>query len=233
MLRKIIKIDEEKCSGCGACAAACHEGAIAMVDGKARLVREDYCDGLGDCLPACPTDAISFEEREAPAYNEAAVRASKEAKMHGTIPNGCPGTRFKAIRHETTACQAETGAGTSRLSQWPVQIKLVPAHAPFFKDANLLVAADCTAYAYGNFHNQFIRNHITLIGCPKLDDGDYADKLTQIIARNDIKSVTIVRMEVPCCGGLENAVKRALQASGKFIPWRVVTISTDGKILDE
>ena len=233
MLRKIIKIDEEKCSGCGACAAACHEGAIAMVDGKAKLVREDYCDGLGDCLPACPTDAISFEEREAPAYNEAAVRASKEAKTHGTIPSGCPGTQFKAIRHESTACQAETGAGASQLSQWPVQIKLVPAHAPFFKDANLLVAADCTAYAYGNFHNQFIRNHITLIGCPKLDDGDYADKLTQIIARNDIKSVTIVRMEVPCCGGHENAVKRALQASGKFIPWRVVTISTDGKILDE
>ncbi len=198
MIRKIIKIDEAKCNGCGACAAACHEGAIEMINGKAKLTREDYCDGLGDCLPACPTDAISFEKREAPAYNEAAVLAAKQQK----------------------------------LSQWPVQIKLVPVNAPYFDNANLLIAADCSAYAYGNFHNEFIRNHITLIGCPKLDEGDYAEKLTQIIANNNIKSVTVTRMEVPCCGGIENAVKRALQASSKLIPWRVVTISTDGRILD-
>lgn len=231
MLRKIIRIDEEKCNGCGACAAACHEGAIAMVDGKAKLMREDYCDGLGDCLPACPTDAISFEEREAPAYDEAAVLTAKAQKTHGTLPCGCPGTQSKEIKHEDCSCSTEKV--TSQLSQWPVQIKLVPVNAPYFKDSNLLIAADCTAYAYGNFHNEFIRNHITLIGCPKLDDGDYADKLTQIIANNEIKSVTIVRMEVPCCGGLENAAKRALQASGKFIPWRVVTISTDGRILND
>lgn len=200
MIRKMIRIDEEKCNGCGACAAACHEGAIEMIDGKAKLTREDYCDGLGDCLPTCPTDAISFEEREAPAYNEAAVLAAKKQK----------------------------GA----LVQWPVQIKLAPLRAPYFQNANLLIAADCTAYAYGNFHNKFMKNHITLIGCPKLDEGNYAQKLTQIIADNDIKSVTIARMEVPCCGGLEHAVKQALQASGKFIPWQVVTISTDGRILE-
>lgn len=232
MIRKIIKIDEEKCNGCGACAAACHEGAIKMIDGKAKLTREDYCDGLGDCLPACPTNAISFEEREAPAYNEAAVLASKQEKQGGTLPCGCPGTQSKTIRREDTSSVFSAAPITSQLRQWPVQIKLVPANAPYFENANLLVAADCTAYAYGNFHNEFIRNHITLIGCPKLDEGDYAEKLTQIIANNNIKSVTIVRMEVPCCGGIENAVKRALQASGKFIPWRVVTISTDGKILD-
>lgn len=199
MLRRIIKIDEEKCNGCGACASACHEGAIEMIDGKAKLTREDYCDGLGDCLPACPADAIHFEEREAPAYNEAAVLAAKVA---------------------------------TQLSQWPVQIKLVPTNAPYFDGANLLIAADCTAYAYGNFHQEFIRNHITVIGCPKLDEGDYAEKLTEIIANNDIKSVTIVRMEVPCCGGIEQAAKRALQASGKFIPWRVAIVSTDGRLLD-
>lgn len=199
MLRRIIKIDEEKCNGCGACASACHEGAIEMIDGKAKLTREDYCDGLGDCLPTCPADAIHFEEREAPAYNEAAVLAAKAA---------------------------------TQLSQWPVQIKLVPTNAPYFDGANLLIAADCTAYAYGNFHQEFIRNHITVIGCPKLDEGDYAEKLTEIIANNDIKSVTIVRMEVPCCGGIEQAAKRALQASGKFIPWRVAIVSTDGRLLD-
>lgn len=230
MIRKIIKIDEEKCNGCGACASACHEGAIQMVDGKARLTREDYCDGLGDCLPACPTNAISFEEREAPAYNEAAVLAAK-AKKHGDLPCGCPGTQSKAIKREDTFSTPSAPA-VSQLSQWPVQIKLVPVNAPYFDGANLLVAADCTAFAYGNFHNDFIRNHITLIGCPKLDEGDYAQKLTAIIANNDIKSVTVVRMEVPCCGGIENAVKRALQASGKFIPWRVVVISTDGRIKD-
>ena len=228
MVRKIIKIDEEKCNGCGACAEACHEGAIKMIDGKAKLTREDYCDGLGDCLPACPTNAISFEEREAPAYNEAAVLASK--KQNTTLPCGCPGTQSKTIKREDTA--AVSTPVTSQLQQWPVQIKLVPVNAPYFDNANLLVAADCTAYAYGNFHNEFIRNHITLIGCPKLDDIDYTEKLTQIIANNNIKSVTVARMEVPCCGGIENAVKRALQDSGKFIPWRIVIISTDGKILD-
>ena len=230
MIRKIIKIDEEKCNGCGACAAACHEGAIEMINGKAKLTREDYCDGLGDCLPACPVDAITFEEREAPAYNEAAVLASK-MKKSDPLPCGCPGTASRAIKRESFVSPVSAPA-SSQLSQWPVQIKLVPVNAPYFENANLLVAADCTAFAYGNFHNEFIRNHITLIGCPKLDEGDYAEKLTAIIANNSIKSVTIVRMEVPCCGGIENAVKRALQASGKFIPWRVVTISTDGRISD-
>ncbi len=230
MLRKIIKINEEKCNGCGACASACHEGAISMIGGKAKLIREDYCDGLGDCLPACPTNAITFEEREAPAYDEAAVRAAKAQRSGQTLPCGCPGTQSKTISHENTFYSAQPVV--SRLSQWPVQIKLVPVRAPYFAGADLLIAADCTAYAYGDFHNEFIRNHITLIGCPKLDDGDYTDKLAQIISENDIKSVTIVRMEVPCCGGLENAAKRALQKSGKFIPWRVITISTDGKILD-
>lgn len=232
MIRKIIKIDQEKCNGCGACAAACHEGAIKMIDGKAKLIREDYCDGLGDCLPACPTNAISFEEREAPAYNEAAVLASKQEKQGGTLPCGCPGTQSKTIRREDTPSVNAAASITSQLRQWPVQIKLVPVNAPYFENANLLIAADCTAYAYGNFHNEFIRNHIALIGCPKLDEGDYTEKLTQIISNNNIKSVTVVRMEVPCCGGIENAVKQALQASGKFIPWNVVTISTDGKILD-
>lgn len=231
MLRKIITIDEKKCNGCGACAEACHEGAIAMVNGKAKLMREDYCDGLGDCLPACPADAISFEEREALAYDEMAVRKTKMMSMHKDGGFGCPGTKTREIHRENTV-SAPTGS-ESQLSQWPVQIKLVHVNAPYFDHANLLIAADCTAYAYGNFHNEFIRNHITLIGCPKLDEGDYADKLTQIITNNDIKSVTIVRMEVPCCGGLENAAKRALQTSGKFIPWRVVTISTDGRILEE
>lgn len=229
MIRIIIRIVEEKCNGCGLCAEACHEGAIEMIDGKAKLTREDYCDGLGDCLPACPTNAIIFEEREAPAYNEAAVLAAKQAKSIGTLPCGCPGTQSKAIKREAVSVSSP---GTSQLSQWPVQIKLVPINAPYFDNANLLVAADCTAFAYGNFHNEIIRNRITLIGCPKLDEGDYAEKLTQIIANNNIKSVTVARMEVPCCGGIENAVKRALQASGKFIPWRVVIISTDGRIID-
>ncbi len=236
MLRKIIKIDEEKCNGCGACAAACHEGAIAMIDGKAKLTREDYCDGLGDCLPACPTNAISFEEREAAEYNEEAVKAEKQKNTGEKLPCGCPGTQSKAIKHESQKecdCSSHNDDdNAARLSQWPVQIKLVPVNAPYFDGANLLIAADCTAYAYGNFHKRFIQGHITLIGCPKLDEGDYADKLTAIISNNNIKSVTIVRMEVPCCGGIENAAKRALQASGKFIPWQVITISTDGKIID-
>lgn len=233
MIRKIIKIDEEKCNGCGACAAACHEGAIGMVDGKAKLMREDYCDGLGDCLPACPTNAISFEEREAPAYDEKAVQKAKQKKQSGNLPCGCPGTQSKSIKRDCKADIRSDEAVSSQLSQWPVQIKLVPVNAPYFNGANLLIAADCTAYAYGNFHNEFIRNRITLIGCPKLDEGDYADKLTEIIKNNDIKSITIVRMEVPCCGGIENAAKKALQASGKFIPWQVVTISTDGRIIDK
>lgn len=227
MIRRMVKINEALCNGCGACAAACHEGAIDMINGKATLMREDYCDGLGDCLPACPTGAITFEEREAPAYNEAAVLAAKATKA---------ATAAKAAGAAGSAHVAPTPAPapapvTSQLMQWPVQIKLVPVNAPYFEDANLLVAADCTAYAYGNFHNDFIRNRVTLIGCPKLDAVDYSEKLTQIIATNNIKSVTVVRMEVPCCGGIEHAVKKALQASGKFIPWQVVTISTAGAIL--
>lgn len=231
MIRKIIKIDEEKCNGCGACAAACHEGAIDMIDGKAKLVRENYCDGLGDCLPACPVDAISFEEREAPAYDEEAVKQAQMRKLADKLPCGCPGTQSKALKRETNSAVL-TQSIQSQLMQWPCQIKLVPVNAPYFDNANLLIAADCTAYAYGNFHNEFMHNHITIVGCPKLDEGDYADKLTQIIAGNNIKSVKIVRMEVPCCGGIENAAKRAIQDSGKFIPWQVVTISTDGKIIE-
>ena len=231
MIRKIIKINEDKCNGCGACAAACHEGAIEMINGKAKLTREDYCDGLGDCLPACPVDAITFEEREAPAYDEKAVLEAKE-KKNSPLPCGCPGTQSKSINRESSSLDTTSVAPQSQLSQWPVQIKLVPINAPYFDGANLLIAADCTAYAYADFHNKFIRNHVTLIGCPKLDSVDYTDKLTAIITNNDIKSVTVVRMEVPCCGGIENAAKRALQASGKFIPWRIVTISTDGRILD-
>lgn len=233
MIRKIIQIDDEKCNGCGACAEACHEGAIGMVNGKARLMRDDYCDGLGDCLPSCPAGAISFVEREAAAYDEAAVRAAQQEKTDRSY--GCPGTNAKRIRHEKETEEAPADAVTlkSRLSQWPVQIKLAPVRAPYFDGASLLIAADCTAYAYGNFHERFIRNRITLIGCPKLDEGNYTEKLTAIIRENKIKSVTIVRMEVPCCGGLEYAAKAAIQASGKFIPWQVVVVSTDGNIISE
>lgn len=233
MIRRIIQIDKEKCNGCGACAAACHEGAIGMVDGKARLLRDDYCDGLGDCLPTCPTGAITFVEREAAAYDEAAVKAAQEKKS-GTLPCGCPGTNVKELHPKKEACSsASTAPVTSQLSQWPVQIKLVPINAPYFNGADLLIAADCTAYAYGDFHNRFIKNRITLVGCPKLDSVDYSEKLTAIIRENDIKSVTIVRMEVPCCGGLEQAAKKALKESGKFIPWQVVVVSTNGEIVGE
>ena len=238
MKRRIIEIDQNKCNGCGACAAACHEGAIAMVNGKAQLMRDDYCDGLGDCLPTCPTAAITFVEREAAAYDEKAVEENKRRRLQEkmqtegmTLSCGCPGSQSRTIAHEESAAACNTEA-VSRLSQWPVQIKLVPARAPYFDGAKLLIAADCTAYAYAAFHEKFIKGHITLVGCPKLDSVDYSEKLTEIIRENDIKSVTIVRMEVPCCGGLEFAAKTALQQSGKFIPWQVVTISTDGRILD-
>ena len=213
MKRRIIEIDKEKCNGCGLCAKACHEGAIGMVDGKAVLLRDDYCDGLGDCLPTCPTGAISFIEKDTLPYDEAAVKANM-VKKSAASPS-----------------DSEPAFAESRLCNWPVQIKLAPVRAPYFHGANLLVAADCTAYAYGNFHRDFIKDRVTLIGCPKLDMVDYAEKLEAIITENDIKSLTILRMEVPCCGGIEFAAKTALQKSGKFIPWNVVTISTDGKIL--
>ena len=229
MIRKIIEIDEDKCIGCGICADACHEGAIGMVDGKAKLLRDDYCDGLGDCLPTCPTGAISFVEREAAAYDEAAVLTAKQNKKQ-SLPCGCPGSAVKSMKREE-ATPANSAPQMSQLTQWPIQIKLAPVNAPWFDGAKLLVAADCTAYAYANFHQDFIKGHITLVGCPKLDAVDYSAKLTEIIQSNDIRSVTVVRMEVPCCGGIEAAVKTALQNSGKFIPWNVVTITTDGKMM--
>lgn len=233
MIRKIIKIDEAKCNGCGACAIACHEGAIEMIDGKAKLTRENYCDGLGDCLPVCPMDAITFEEREAPAYDEAAVLAEKAKKeaQASPLPCGCPGTMAKSITRTEPKQEAPTFM-ESRLRQWPVQIKLVSVQAPYFDGADVLIAADCTAYAYANFHQTFIKDRITLVGCPKLDMVDYRDKLAQIFALNDIKSITVTRMEVPCCGGMEMAVKDAIAASGKDIPCRIVTISINGKILN-
>lgn len=220
MIRKIIHIDEEKCNGCGLCAEACHEGAIEMVNGKARLMRDDYCDGLGDCLPACPTGAITFTEREAAAYDEEAV------KRHLAKRDGAPSASG------TAASQPGLAPQPSQLCQWPVQIKLAPVRAPYFSGARLLIVADCTAYAYASFHQDFIRGRVTLIGCPKLDGVDYTEKLTEILSENDIRDLTIVRMEVPCCGGIQHAATEALKASGKFIPWQVVTISTDGRILD-
>lgn len=235
MLRRIIHIDKEKCNGCGACAAACHEGAIGMVEGKAQLLRDDYCDGLGDCLPTCPTGAITFEEREAAAYDEAAVKAQMAAKGMKIPLGGCPGSALHSFAPQSPAVSpvaAQAVKPQSQLAQWPVQIKLAPVKAPYFDGAKLLIAADCTAYAYANFHQEFMGGKVTLIGCPKLDSVDYAEKLTEIIRQNDIKSVTVVRMEVPCCGGIEQAVKTALQNSGKFMPWQVVTLSLDGKILE-
>ena len=239
MIRKIIHIDEDKCNGCGLCATACHEGAIDIIDGKAKLVRENFCDGFGDCLPGCPTGAITFEEREAPAYDEAAVQESKkkkelQEKMKHLHEGGCPGSRMRMLDQpgEAGSNIAEPMRQAPQLRNWPVQIKLAPINAPYFNKAKLLIAADCTAYAYANFHQEFMRGKVTLVGCPKLDAVDYSEKLTEIIRSNDIKSVTVVRMEVPCCGGIEHAVKNALQASGKFIPWQVTTISIDGRILD-
>ena len=229
MKRRIIEIDREKCNGCGACAEACHEGAIGMVDGKAVLLRDDYCDGLGDCLPTCPTGAIRFVEREALPYDEAAVKKHMEARGKSCPSGGCPGQRTQTIQREAVHMQENVA---SQLQNWPVQIKLTPLRAPYFDGAKLLIAADCTAYAYAQFHKDFIAGKVTLIGCPKLDGVDYSEKLTAIIRDNDIRSVTIVRMEVPCCGGLEFAAKNALQASGKFIPWQVVTIGIDGSIKD-
>ena len=244
MKRQIIHIDENKCTGCGLCVSACHEGALDLIDGKARLVRENFCDGFGDCLPACPAGAITFEEWEAPAYDEAAVKKSRETKKEKVEmkdmrrEGGCPGSRVVQLKPTAAAPSAESPAPmdfarpVSRLGQWPCQIKLVPVTAPFFKGAKLLVAADCTAYAYANMHEDFMKGKVTLIGCPKLDAVDYTDKLTAILRENDIQSLTIVRMEVPCCGGLQRAAVNALKESGRFIPWQVVTISRDGKILD-
>lgn len=235
MIRKIIHIDEEKCNGCGACVTACHEGAIGLVNGKAKLMRDDYCDGFGDCLPGCPTGAITFEEREAAAYDEQAVLENKQKKAAAAAPAhaGCPGHQMHQFNRKPAPAAPTAGMSMpSQLGQWPCQIKLVPVNAPYFNGAKLLIAADCTAYAYANIHQEFMQGKITLIGCPKLDSVDYSEKLTAILSQNDIKSVTVLRMEVPCCGGLEHAAVTALKNSGKFIPWQVVTFSIDGRILD-
>jgi len=225
MKRQIITIDEGKCNGCGLCAHACHEGAIGIVDGKAKLLRDDYCDGMGDCLPECPQGAITFAEKETVPYDKEAV-ARHKAAVSGCHGFGCPGEQLHTMKPERSK---ETVLAESQLRQWPVQIKLVPVKAPYFQGADLLVAADCTAYAYGAFHQEFIKGHITVIGCPKLDDGDYTEKLQAILSQNDIRSLTVLRMEVPCCGGLEYAAEKALENSGKHIPVRVVTITIDGK----
>ena len=236
MIRKIIQIDEDRCNGCGLCAQACHEGAIGMLGGKAKLLRDDYCDGLGDCLPVCPVDAIHFVEREALAYDEDEVKKNMEEKQKWDLPCGCPGSNAKSLDRDAVAGNCDIGmpaaSPASQLRQWPVQIKLVPVNAPYFDGAKLLIAADCAAYAHGNFHQEYIKGKVTLIGCPKLDEGDYAEKLTAILMNNHIRSVTVVRMEVPCCFGIESAVKRALQNCGKMIPWQVVTLSVDGQIVD-
>ncbi len=269
MKRSIIQIDEEKCNGCGLCVTACHEGALQMVNGKAKLITDSYCDGLGACLPECPTGAISIEERDADPFDEAAVKArmaeleaqetaapvaapfpayagggcpsSRPMTIERPAGGGCPGSAARTLsRQDAPAPVAATGASASavtrpesQLRQWPVQIKLVPVKAPYLHNAHVLVAADCTAYAYANIHNDFMKNRVTLIGCPKLDEGDYADKFTAILQNNEIRSLTVLRMDVPCCGGITNAVKRALLQSGKMIPWQVVTVSTNGEILDD
>ena len=244
MVRRIIEIDQDRCNGCGLCAAACHEGAIGMVNGKAQLLRDDYCDGLGDCLPTCPTGAITFVEREAAAYDEEAVKANmaaRKAAMTGKLPHaggcsgGCPGSRSQALASapaQDAPAPAASGLPQSRLMQWPIQIKLLPIEAPFYDGAKLLIAADCTAFSRSDFHERFMKGRITMIGCPKLDEGDYAEKLTEIIRRNNIREVTVVRMEVPCCGGIQRAVETALRNSGKFIPWQVITLGRDGTILE-
>ncbi len=270
MIRKIVHIHEEKCNGCGACAEACHEGAIAMIDGVARLIKDDYCDGLGDCLPACPADAIEIIEREAADYDEEAVAVRMAAKKAAAAavkafggpapaasscsdsendapetPHMCPGSMSRMFdRHaDATSQPASSASGTSatdaasyapqsQLQQWPCQIQLVPVTAPYFHNAKLLIAADCTAFSYGNFHNEFMKDRVTLVGCPKLDFTDYSEKLTEIIKQNDIKEITLARMEVPCCGGLQNALVTALKNSGKMIPWQVKVISCDGRLLD-
>lgn len=258
MIRRIIQIDEEKCNGCGACAKACHEGAISMVNGKAKLMRDDYCDGLGDCLPNCPVDAIHFVEREAAAYDAEAVKqnmlkkqqeeAAKQNAGEGPkapvklFAGGCPGTRMRMMNREESMQNAESeeegretakSVNKSMLSQWPVQIKLAPVNAPYFNGAKLLIAADCTAYAYAGFHEKFMKGHVTLIGCPKLDAIDYSEKLTEIFCNNDIRSISVVRMEVPCCGGMTYAVQRAIANSGKDIPCKVTVLSINGDILSE
>ena len=233
MIRKIIHIDENACNGCGLCVDACHEGAIGLINGKAKLLRDDYCDGLGDCLPACPTGAITFVEREAAAYDEQAVQENRRQNAQPAAPHGCPGHAFKRFQRSSSPLSASSQEEESQLAQWPCQIKLAPVKAPYFQGAKLLIAADCTAFAYASFHQRFMRGKVTLVGCPKLDSVDYSEKLTEILRENEIQSVTVLRMEVPCCGGLEQAVIRALQNSGKFLPWHVVTLSTDGRIVEE
>jgi ferredoxin len=238
MIRKIIRIDEEKCNGCGVCVSACHEGALKLIDGKARLISESYCDGLGNCLPECPTGAIAIEEREASDFDEEAVKENinkKELLKENSLPCGCPGTHAKVLAKKQVEARSVLSDGNiqSQLNQWPCQLKLVPVNAPYLDNAHLLIAADCTAFAYANIHQRFMQNKITLIGCPKLDELDYSDKLATILKLHEIKSVTILRMEVPCCGGLVHAFKNALIKSQKMIPWSVITISTDGNILEE
>lgn len=239
MKRNIVKIDRDKCDGCGLCIQACHEGALQLVDGKAELITESYCDGLGACLPECPQDAITLEEREAADFDEAAVQShiekSKVQAIPVTLECGCAGSHARTIeRPQVQSIQIPAAPVLeSQLRQWPCQIKLVPVNAPYLDNAHLLIAADCTAFAYANIHQDFMKNKITLIGCPKLDEGDYSEKLTQILESHEIKSVTVLKMEVPCCGGIVEAVKRALMGSGKMIPWQVVTINTDGSILED
>lgn len=231
MKRKIIQIDQDKCVGCGLCVGACQQGAIQIIDGKAQLVHDDYCDGLGRCLPKCPVDAISFSDRDIVLDSDRPVPLSDV--QPDTLACGCPGTQVKVIKPSCVEFSTQAAQNLSQLRQWPVQIKLVPTSAPYLQGAKLLIAADCTAFAYADFHNKFIKNHVVLIGCPKLDDGDYSNKLTEIIQNNDLKSIKIVRMEVPCCAGIVNATVKALQNSGKLIPWQIVTVSTNGDILED